>query len=163
MKYSKFNFKILLLFFICSFVKAQRLHHQMISCQGGNSFNTNNNKVLFTVGQQSVIGSTANGISVQQGFQQSNWSKIIEQNTISISTTVYPNPFIDIVKFSFSKSPGSVISLVVFDLVGRLVYSEIIKNESNLISVNLNNLPSAEYFVKLTANNNTFSIKIIKQ
>lgn len=163
MIYTKFNLKVLLLFFICSFSKAQSLHHQMISCQGGSSFSSNENKVLFTVGQQSVIGSSTNGVSVQQGFQQSNWSKIIEQNTISISTIVYPNPFKDVVKFSFSKSPGNDISLVVFDLVGRLVYSEVIKNESNLISVNLNNLSTAEYFVKLTANNYIFSTKIIKQ
>lgn len=163
MIYSKFNLKVLLLFFLCSFSNAQSLHHQMISCQGGNSFSSNENKVLFTVGQQSVIGSSINGVSVQQGFQQSNWSKIIEQNTISLSTMVYPNPFKDVVMFSFSKSPGNVISLIVFDLLGRPVYSEVIKNESNIISVNLNNLSTAEYFVKLTANNYIFSTKIIKQ
>ena len=159
----KFNLLVLLLLLICDFSEAQTLHHQMISCQGGSSFSSNENKVLFTVGQQSVIGSTTNGFSFQQGFQQSNWGKFIEQNTISISTLVYPNPFKDIVNFSFSKSPGNDISLVVFDLVGRLVYSEVIKNESNLISVNLNNLSSAEYFVKLTANNYIFSTNIIKQ
>lgn len=163
MTYSKFYLKVLLFLLFCSFSKAQSLHHQMISCQGGNSFSSNENKVLFTVGQQSVIGSTTNGVSVQQGFQQSNWSKIIEQNTISISTIVYPNPFKDVVTFSFSKSPSNDISLVVFDLLGRQVYSEVIKNESNLISVNLNDLSTAEYFVKLTANNYIFSTKIIKQ
>lgn len=163
MIYTKFNLKVLLLFFICSFSKAQSLHHQMISCQGGNSFSTNENLVLFTVGQQSVIGSTTNGISVQQGFQQSNWNRIMQQNTVSITTVVYPNQFKDIVNFSFSLSPGNEISLVVFDLLGRLVHSEVIKNESNLISVNLNNLSTAEYFVKLTANNYIFSTKIIKQ
>lgn len=162
MKHLKFNLK-LFLFIISSFSEAQSLHHQMISCQGGNSFSANENKLLFTVGQQSVIGSTTNGFSVQQGFQQSNWSKIIEKNTISISTIAYPNPFKDIVKFSFSKSPGIDISLVVFDLLGRLVYSEVIKNESNLISVNLNSLSSAEYFVKLTTENYVYSTKILKQ
>lgn len=163
MIYSKFNLKVLLLFFLCSFSNAQSLHHQMISCQGGNSFSSNENKVLFTVGQQSVIGTEINGVSVQQGFQQSNWNKIMQQNTNSIITTVYPNPFKDVTHFSFSKSPGNGINIVVFDMLGRLVYNQSIKNEGNLISVNLNNLPSAEYFVKLTANNYIFSTKIIKQ
>jgi hypothetical protein len=159
----KFNLKVLLLFLICYFSEAQILHHQMISCQGGNSIVIGENNVLFTVGQQSVIGSTTNGVSVQQGFQQSNWNKIMQQNTNSIITTVYPNPFKDVINFSFSKSPGNDINIVVFDLLGRLVYNQSIKNEGNLISVNLNNLPSAEYFVKLTYNNYIFSTKILKQ
>lgn len=155
--------KVLLFFIICNSYNAQTLHHQMISCQGGNSFNSNVNKILFTVGQQSVIGSSTNGISVQQGFQQSNWYRIIQQNTVSITTIVYPNQFKDVVNFSFSQSPGNDINIVVFDLLGRLVYNQSIKNEENLISVNLNNLSSSEYFVKLTSNNYTFSTKILKQ
>ncbi|WP_353078259.1 T9SS type A sorting domain-containing protein [Flavobacterium sp.] len=157
-------FKALLLYFIfCNLSQAQRLHHQMISCQGGNSSNTSVASVSFTVGQQSVIGTATNGISVQQGFQQSNWGKIMQQNTLSLNTTVFPNPFKDVVNFSFSKSPGNDISIVVFDLFGRLVYSDVLKNEDNLVSVNLNNLSTAEYFVKLTSNNYIFSTKILKQ
>jgi hypothetical protein len=163
MKISNSIPKVLLLFLIFNFTEAQSLHHQMISSQGGSSLSPNENLVFFTVGQQSVIGNTSNSFSVQQGFQQSNWSKIIQQNTISISTIVYPNPFKDFLKFSFSKSPGNDISLVVFDLVGRLVYSEIVNNEANLISVNLSNLPNAEYLIKLTANKYIFSTKVIKQ
>lgn len=163
MFYSKFNLKVLMFLLICSFSKAQSLHHQMISCQGGNSIINGEYIVLFTVGQQSVIGTTTNGVSVQQGFQQNNWNKIIQQNTNSIITTVYPNPFKDVINFSFSKSPGNDINIVVFDLLGRLVYNQSIKNEENLISINLNNLSSSEYFVKLTSNNYTFSTKILKQ
>ena len=164
MRNFKTFFKALLLYLIfCNLSRAQSLHHQMISCQGGNSSNTSVASVSFTVGQQSVIGTATNGFTVQQGFQQSNWNKVIQLNTISVNTTVHPNPFKDVVNFSFSKSPGNDISIIVFDLLGRLVYTDVIKNEENLISVNLNNLPSAEYFVKLTSNNYIFSTKILKQ
>jgi hypothetical protein len=163
MTYSKFYLKVLLFLLFYSFSKAQSLHHQMISCQGGNSFSSNENKVLFTVGQQSVIGSTTNGVSVQQGFQQTYWNNMIKQNTISISTLVYPNPFKDVINFSFSDSPGKNINIVVFDLLGRLVFSDVIQNDENMISVNLNSLSSAEYFVKLTSNNYVYSTKILKQ
>ena len=154
----------LLFFLISLFSSAQVLHHQSIASQGSIFISAKDIQINQSIGQQSISGtSNYKGYVVQQGFQQSNWSKIFEQNTISISTIVYPNPFKDILKFSFSKSPGNVIGLVVFDLVGRLVYSEVVKNDANLISVNLNNLPSAEYFVKLTANNYIFSTKVIKQ
>lgn len=157
-------FKALLLYFIfCNLSQAQSLHHQMISCLGGNSSSNSEINVLFTVGQQSTTGTTINGFSVQQGFQQNNWDKLIQQNSISISTTAYPNPFKDVVNFSFSKSPGNDINIVVFDLLGRLVHSEVVKNQNNSVSINLNNLSTAEYFVKLTSNNYIFSTKILKQ
>lgn len=157
-------FKALLLnLILCNLSFAQNLHHQMISCQGGNSSNTSIGNVSFTVGQQSVIGTITDGFTVQQGFQQSNWGKIMQQNTISLNTTVYPNPFIDLVNFSFSKSPGEEINVIVFDILGRLVYSDILNNKDNLISVNLNKLSSAEYIIKLTSNSYIFSTKILKQ
>ena len=97
----------------------------------------NGQQVRYTVGQQSVTGTSSNGYVVQQGFQQSNWGKILEQNTISITTMVYPNPFVNEINFSFSISPGEKISAFVFDVLGRLVYSEDVKNENNSIKIAL--------------------------
>ncbi|WMW78350.1 T9SS type A sorting domain-containing protein [Flavobacterium sp. 20NA77.7] len=141
----------------------QQLHHEMISSQGGSSVTSSGHLVRYTVGQQSVIGTSTNGYVVQQGFQQSNWGRIVSENTISVVTTVYPNPFVDLVKFSFSSSPGSTIDILVFDILGRLVHSESVQNDSNLISLDLKKLSSAEYLVKLSSGSYIHSAKIIKQ
>lgn len=156
-------FFIIFLFFISKFLVAQQLHHEMISALGGTTTTANGHLVRYTVGQQSVTGTSTNGYVVQQGFQQSNWGKILEQNTISIATTVYPNPFVNEVNFSFSTSPGEKISAYVFDVLGRLVYSEDVKNENNSIKLNLVQLSTAEYLVKLTSEKFVHSAKIIKQ
>ena len=124
-------FFILFLVFISKNVVAQQLHHEMISAQGGSVITQNGQLVRYTVGQQSVTGTSSNGYIVQQGFQQSNWGKILEQNTISVTTIAYPNPFVNEINFSFSTSPGEKISAYVFDVLGRLVYSEDVKNENN--------------------------------
>lgn len=84
---------IILLTFIYEMTDAQQLHHEMISAQGGSKVTERGQFVSYTIGQQSVTGTTSNGYIVQQGFQQSNWSKILEQNTISIVTTVFPQSF----------------------------------------------------------------------
>lgn len=144
-------------------VYGQQLHHQMLSSQGGSSVTSNGYSVRYTVGQQSVTGTSTTGYVVQQGFQQSNWGRILSQNTISVVTTVYPNPFVDLVKFSFSSSPGSTIDVLVFDILGRLVHSESVQNYSNLISLDLKKLSSAEYLVKLSSGSYIHSAKIIKQ
>ena len=74
----------------------------MLSSQGGNATASSGVVFKYTIGQQSVAGTTKGNVITQQGFQQSNWGKILEQNTISIITTVYPNPFVNEVNFSFS-------------------------------------------------------------
>ncbi len=156
-------FFILLIVFISKNVVAQQLHHEMISSQGGSKFTENGHFVRYTIGQQSVTGTSSNGYVVQQGFQQSNWGKILEQNTISVTTIAYPNPFVNEINFSFSTSPGEKISAYVFDVLGRLVYSEDIKNENNSIKLNLLQLSTAEYLVKLSSDKFVYSAKIIKQ
>jgi hypothetical protein len=156
-------FFILFLIFISKNVVAQQLHHEMISSQGGSVITQNGQQVRYTVGQQSVTGTSSNGYVVQQGFQQSNWGKILEQNTISIATTVFPNPFVNEINFSFSTSPGEKISAYVFDVLGRLVYSEDIKNENNSIKLSLVNLSTAEYLVKLSSDKFVYSAKILKK
>ena len=155
-------FFILFLVFISKNVVAQQLHHEMISAQGGSVITQNGQLVRYTVGQQSVTGTSSNGYIVQQGFQQSNWGKILEQNTISVTTTAFPNPFVNEINFSFSTSPGEKISAYVFDILGRLVYSEDVKNENNSIKLSLVHLSTAEYLVKLTSEKFVHSAKIIK-
>lgn len=142
---------------------AQNLHHEMISSQGGSVVTSNGHKVSYTIGQQSITGTSTNGYVVQQGFQQNNWGAIIKQSEISISTKVYPNPFISEVQLEFSESPGTTINIYIFDVRGRLVYSDNKKNEANIISLNLEQLASAEYLVKLTSEKHTLYTKILKQ
>ncbi|WMW78344.1 T9SS type A sorting domain-containing protein [Flavobacterium sp. 20NA77.7] len=156
-------FIIVMLLSVGNVVYGQQLHHEMLSSQGGSSVTSSGYLVRYTVGQQSVTGTSTTGYVVQQGFQQSNWGRILSQNTISVVTTVYPNPFVDLVKFSFSSSPGSTIDVLVFDILGRLVHSESVQNDSNLISLDLKKLSSAEYLVKLSSGSYIHSAKIIKQ
>ncbi|WP_396143645.1 hypothetical protein, partial [Flavobacterium sp.] len=85
---------VLFFLFVVS-ASAQSLHHQMISAQGGGIVTNTGITVNYTVGQQSVTGTSSGTYVVQQGFQQNNWSKIINNNTNSIQTTLFPNPFIE--------------------------------------------------------------------
>ncbi len=155
----------LLFVFITFFntVSAQSLHHEMLSTQGGGVVTSSGIKVNYTVGQQSVIGTNSNQYIVQQGFQQNNWSKIIKQNKNLISTTLYPNPFVEQLTFTFSSSPGSNLNVLVFDILGRLIHSETVINENNEITLQLSRLSSAEYLIKLTSNDYEYATKIIKQ
>lgn len=158
------RFKNLLLFFFFTTLSfSQTLHHQMISAQGGNTVTQSGIVVKYTVGQQSVTGTKTGNVIVQQGFQQSNWDKIIATNNVVLAnTTTYPNPYVDVINFQFSQSIGENVSLLVYDVLGRQVYVNTLQIFENKTSVNLQVLQSAEYFVQLSNNIFTYHTKIIK-
>lgn len=158
------RFKNLLLFFFFTTLSfSQTLHHQMISAQGGNAVIQSGIVVKYTVGQQSVTGTKTGNIIVHQGFQQSNWDKIIATNNVVLAnTTTYPNPYVDVINFQFSQSIGENVSLLVYDVLGRQVYANTLQIFENKTSVNLQVLQSAEYFVQLSNNIFTYHTKIIK-
>ena len=97
-------------------VFSQKVHHQMISAQGGSATTQSGLVVKYTIGQQSVTGTKTGNVIVQQGFQQSNWDKIIATNNVVVNTTTFPNPYVDVVNFQFSQSIGDSVSLLVFDV-----------------------------------------------
>lgn len=159
---TKFLFFILLNLSVYS----QSLHHQMLSAQGTTTQLTNGVYVSQTIGQQSVIGtSTKDGVTYSQGFQQSVWSKYLNQNAAlsSITTTTYPNPFIQTINFQFSKPLSDVISVTVYDIRGRLIYQEDKKAVENILTIELPQLASSNYLVKLSATNYTYYTQILKQ
>ena len=144
-------------------VFSQKAHRQMISAQGGSAITQSGLVVKYTIGQQSVTGTKTGNVIVQQGFQQSNWDKIIATNNVVVVNTItYPNPYVDIVNFQFSQSIGDSVSVLVFDVLGRQVYANTLQIFENKTSVNLQVLQSAEYFVQLSNNKFTYHTKIIK-
>ena len=152
---------LILLFPIMVF--SQKAHRQMISAQGGSANTQSGIVVKYTIGQQSVTGTKTGNVIVQQGFQQSNWDKIIATNNVVVVNTItYPNPYLDIVNFQFSQFIGDNVSLLVFDVLGRQVYANTLQIFENKTSVNLQILQSAEYFVQLSNNKFTYHTKIIK-
>lgn len=159
--------KYLLLFFTITF-HGQVLHHQMLSSQGKSTKASNGLVVKQTVGQQSLTGSSSNEkYVVMQGFQQNLWSKYIASNKIDsvedVKTTTYPNPFTTSINFQFSKPITDVISVYIFDILGRLVYEQKKKADSTILTIDLTTLSSSEYLVRLSTANLNYYTKIIKK
>jgi hypothetical protein len=75
---------------------------------------------------------------------------------------VYPNPFVDQIQFEFSQPVTGFISVSIFDMLGRLVYS--VKKESINNQLLLENLGFAQnqYIITLASQNYKYSTQIIK-
>ena len=150
---------------VFSSATAQQLHHQMLSSQGTSKNLSNGMYVSQSIGQQSVIGNnTVGGYTYGQGFQQSTWSKYITTSSnASITTITYPNPFVSTINFQFSQAINDNITVSIFDIRGRLVYNEEKKAAGTILTIELPNMASSNYLVRLSSSNYTYFTQILKQ
>lgn len=164
-KNSVMRLLILLACFSFSWLYSQDLHHQMLSSQGNSKQLSNGMYVSQTVGQQSVIGNyTHDGITYGQGFQQSMWSKYINSSLSNpITTVVYPNPFVSTINFQFSEPIDELFSVSLFDVRGRLVHTQEKQGSGNTLTLDLPQLASSNYLIRLTTNSYTYYTQILKQ
>lgn len=154
-----------LLFLVLSFnTYSQHLHHQMLSAQGSSNLLTSGILIKQTIGQQSTIGNyKLPSAIIRQGFQQSLISKSLSTTFINeILTTTYPNPFVDQIHFQFSKPISGLITVTIFDLLGRLLYKEQKEASQNILTIGNLNFSQNEYLVKLSATNYNYTTQIIQ-
>ena len=155
--------QLLLLFFGFS-MYGQQLHHQMLSSQGSSNLLSTGILVHQTIGQQSVIGNYKFSNTVAgQGFQQSLIAKSVTTSLSNgITTTTYPNPFVNQIHFQFSKPIDGFITISIYDLLGRLVYKDQKEANQNILTLDDLHFSQNEYLVKLSAPNYNYSTQIIQ-
>jgi len=159
------RYTLLVLLFLNYFVYGQNLHHQMLSSQGTSVELHNGVYVSQTIGQQSAIGNSSNSNTIyMQGYQQRFWSKHVSENTTAgITTTTYPNPFVQTVNFQFSRPIKDIIEVSVFDISGKLIFHQKKKPDETILTIELPELPKSSYLVQLSGKNYTYYTQIIKQ
>ena len=151
------------LIFITPLWGFSQLHHQMISSQGSTNI-TEGIVVTQTIGQQSIIGnSEVAGLAFGQGFQQSIWTRLINSNDQNFMAEYYPNPFFDQVTFRFTNMSDEIITIDIFDVAGRQVYSKRKNVVEDKLILYLANLSSGSYLVRLYNEKKIFYTKLIKK
>lgn len=163
--------------FICCFaISIQAQNSKMYSLVrsslgvGGSSkvITTNNGKYVVSqsIGQSSVIGTHYNnGYYLRQGYQQPiNKIKVVnsEFKTNNLVASVFPNPFEHAFFVSFNENMKQDITVLVFDVTGKQIYSRNFKPQQR-ISLNLSNMSSGSYLLKVLSNKKIFNAKLIKK
>jgi hypothetical protein len=101
---------------------------------------------------------------VAQGVQQPYTISVvlgIEDNSINLDFTAYPNPTINFLTLNVGNAELSTLSFQLYDLRGILIESR--KIVSSTETIGMENLPSAMYFLRVTNNNKDVkTFKIIK-
>ncbi len=88
-------------------------------------------------------------------------SKNVNSNKVNLS--VYPNPASESTKLSFNATKNGSASVNVYDLSGKLVYTQKIQLVvgANSASINLNNMKQGYYFASVSGDIQTKAVKIL--
>jgi len=155
-------------FTIAQSTKSDYLVRSTTGVSGSSVTTSQNNKMYIvqqSMGQASAIGTFNNSeYTIRQGFIQPNvLAKIMDTNIpLNLEATFYPNPFTESVTLAFTEKIEGDVKVAVFDMLGRLVFSNNYAAEQNL-KVQFHNLSVADYILKVSANNKQFIKKIIKK
>ena len=117
-----------------------------------------------SIGQSSIIGTYSNnGYYLRQGYQQppSNIKVVKKSSTNDLFATVHPNPFGQSVSISFTESITKTISVSVYDISGKLIYSKEFPPSKN-IDLDLKHISNGSYLLKAISNGKLFNAKLIK-
>ena len=137
---------------------------QSNSVASGNTATGSTGSATYTFGQivyKSFIGTNASATQgVQQPFEISTLN-VDEVPQIQLIASVYPNPTIGNLNLSIREFDISNIHYQLYDINGKIISNgQINQNETEIEMVNL---PSALYFLKITNNENVLkTFKIIK-
>lgn len=159
------RFICLIIFLSAISFNAQKLHHQTISSLGNAASSSRGLYVSQSIGQQSIAGShSKNGVVYVQGFQQSNWNKYLKKSAeTSPKLNAYPNPFVNVITFQFSKIIDDSLSISIYDTSGRQVLFLKKYVSGNSLEVDLSQIASGSYLVQLYTGTSVFYKKILKQ
>lgn len=138
------------------------LHAQQSPTATGGEATGTGGSLSYTVGQVVYTTNTGNNGSVAQGIQQSYEISVttgVNETTINLELSVYPNPTTDYLTLKVEKTEG--LSYQLYDLQGKVIASKTVNNNSTNIS--LVEQPTATYFLNVVKNNQKVkTFKIIK-
>jgi uncharacterized Zn-finger protein len=140
---------------------SQNIHHQMISAQNTSRVTNTGFLIKQTIGQTSAVGNFSGKFSVQQGFQQSKWSTYLAPSKEEVVKS-YPNPFTQFIQLQLTDLNTTQISVQIFDINGKLVYTRTHTAKNNLFKIALSHLAIGVYLVKIKNGQMNLFTKVIK-
>ena len=154
--------KIVVLFLLAFGLQTIQAQEAVIAAGGDAS--GSGGTVAYSVGQIVFTTHTGTNGSVAQGVQQPYEISIVqgmEENSIKLELSAYPNPTANFLTLDVGNAELSTLNFQLYDISGKII--TIRKILSSNETIDMGNLPSAIYFLKVAMNNRVVkTFKIIK-
>lgn len=86
----------------------------------------------------------------------------ILENEFSNSINIYPNPFTNQITIEFVANHSEKVDIIIYNIVGEIVYSSTDNSNQKVITVNLENFSKGSYIVMTKTDDQISTQKIIK-
>ena len=146
------------------FSAAQTLTPQVVSV-AGTSADNGDVYLSWTIGQTVSQTFSADTLMLTQGFEQGEVSvtPISEGlKTLEADVRVYPNPVQSRLSVDFHSSGNETVRLRLMNLSGRVVLNRAVTSFSNTHEINLSQVPSGTYLLKVSVENKVKTFKVVK-
>ena len=164
----KLNYLLVLLLLLTHSLIGQEIVRSTISASGASSsISSGDNQYIIqqSIGQQSIIGTSQTSTAiVRQGFIQPPIEIIsLAEEDNSLDAVVYPNPFQNVVHVRFNEEIEGPVTILLYDVLGRIVHNETQTVNNSNTSINLDGLSSTQYLLSITSNNKEFKTSLLKK
>lgn len=119
--------------------------------------------VTYSIGQVAYSNETGTNGNVNQGVQQPYefYSLGVNESSLNFNLSAFPNPTTDVIYLTIDNFQGEQLSYQLIDMNGKLISKQAILEKET--AINMESLPSANYFINLVLNNEIVqAYKIIK-
>lgn len=141
--------QLILLGILCTgMVQAQTAERTVLSSNGG--YETNGNLSMeWTMGEFSSSTSSNGNLLITEGFQQGGDISIgIDELTINLDITIYPNPTDDLIHISRSDKDDVNLFIQLYNSDGKLISdSQLVDRRS---TIELSNYAAGKYSLSIT-------------
>jgi hypothetical protein len=155
--------KIFILF--CVLVTGIGAYAQSAVSASGGEASGNGGSLSFTIGQTFYSANVGTSGQISEGVQQAyeiyDVTEVQNPTALEISLSIFPNPTNDFLNLLIDGGEVSGLVCTVFDVTGKQLFVKRIV--SNNTSINMQSLPPATYFFRVTKEKNEVkTFKIVK-
>jgi hypothetical protein len=121
--------------------------------------------ISWTLGETIIPNfvSQDGSISLAHGFQQKLIITKVEENILTpVNVNVYPNPVSEYVRIEFEQPSDAEIRLNLLDFRGKLVDSDILGTGVTIHEINMQDLPSGLYYLRLQKGKQVNVYRVVK-
>jgi hypothetical protein len=162
----KRNLWTLLMMFLALSAGAQQIKQEVIASAGGyNVASGNTISISWTLGETIIPTFTSQdgSLVLTHGFQQKIVITTVEENFINpVKITVFPNPTSEIVNIEFETPTDAEITLFLLNNQGSLVKTIQIPTTTLTKEINMQDLPSGIYYLRLLKGKLVNVYKVVK-
>lgn len=156
---------LLIALFLYSKANSQTISSDVISSGGGYLTNSYSS-MSITIGEPITETISNNGITLTQGFQQSDYNitEIEELNSENIKVTIFPNPATDLINLKLEAEYSENLSFEIFDITGNEILKNNLEKGITQKEIDFSSKPAGVYILKIHNETGTFNktVKIEK-